>query len=116
MLSVIVRVNGKQIIRKKAVRMGGPDNGTNQYRTDTNRILEHLYEDGAERLAIKLLELAREERIEEEKERVRKAKTDPNQTFCDSCSLKCIATGCECLCHTYQDTKPFKWEEGKSCP
>jgi hypothetical protein len=35
-------------------------------------------------------------------------------TFCSNCSLKCIASDCECVCHTQNGTFNYGYSEGRT--
>jgi len=58
MMSVIVCVNGKQIVRVSAVRITKVPQGSCQYicyAKDWKKVIKYTYEDGAEVLAQKML-------------------------------------------------------------
>lgn len=57
MLTVHVKINGREIITKKARRLDVPAKEVNNYETDTGDIIQHVFKDGAAKLAIKLLEM-----------------------------------------------------------
>lgn len=56
MLIVKVFINNTEIIRKTARRLDVPAKETNRYETDEGDIIERVFDDGAAKLAIKLLD------------------------------------------------------------
>ncbi len=61
MLSVGIFINGRMIYRRDAVRIKGKEHEVCTYRTE-DATIEHHYDDGAEVLAMKLLQLTMKER------------------------------------------------------
>lgn len=63
MITVSIAINGNPIITRSAKRIEGNEGETCKYKVDDGRIVEHEYNDGASKLAIKLLEGVKDEEI-----------------------------------------------------
>ena len=56
MISVVIKINGKAITGRSAVRKVTNPDGNHEYHVDDGRLISHQYNDGAIKLAIKMLE------------------------------------------------------------
>jgi len=67
MISVSIMINGNPIMARSAVRGISDGEGGYNYKLDDGQVIQHNMDDGAVKLAIKMLETIKEQGISQEK-------------------------------------------------
>lgn len=103
MISVTIRINGRVIGEKHAIRNMEPDKrNIAQYGTDCGKIIKHNPKDGAVELAKKMLNLMEVEKI-----------SKPDYNICRRCKHKGNCEGYFELIHCIYNYPNRKFEEVK---